>query len=31
MNTIPYGKQYIEEDYTEAVIEILCSDWITQD
>jgi UDP-4-amino-4,6-dideoxy-N-acetyl-beta-L-altrosamine transaminase len=30
MITIPYGKQSIEEDDIEAVVEVLRSDWITQ-
>ena len=30
MEKIPYGKQWIEEDDVEAVVEVLRSDWLTQ-
>lgn len=30
MEKIPYGKQWIEEDDIEAVVEVLRSDWLTQ-
>jgi perosamine synthetase len=30
MDKIPYGKQWIEEDDVEAVVEVLRSDWLTQ-
>ena len=30
MNFIPYGKQNINQQDIDAVLEVLCSDWITQ-